>query len=324
MRTVSGIIVCLLLLFGCGKPTANVAEYKYPFSVLLMAPGSVMDQSTNQRAYESLLKIGNELKVNIFYKDMVNPIQINAILSDIQSQNIDFVIGLGGQMISPLTQAALKYPDIKFAVLGRYPGNFRNFGSLSYLPSYFYLAGTVAALKSKTGKIGTLVSDEMPETSEQVNAFLLGAKRVNPTIELFNVNLNSTDNSALALKCTEAFKKQNVDVVYINCGAAGIMVHKWAAENRIYTIGYLDDQHNLAPKTVLTSVIIDLHQLLTNSIEMVMMGKWQGRAYRYGMTDNISSLAMLRGVLNPGQEKVFENVYRELVQQRGDFSGMVD
>jgi basic membrane lipoprotein Med (substrate-binding protein (PBP1-ABC) superfamily) len=324
MKIFTCLMICLVMLFGCSKSSIKTPEFKYPFSVLLLVPGSITDQNTNQRAYEAMQKIGSELKVNVLCKEIANPRQVSDVLSETMNKKIDFVIGLGGQMISPLTQAALTYPETKFAVVGRYAGNFRNFGSLSYLPSYFYLAGTVAAIKSKTGKIGALVSDNTPETKEQINAFLLGAKRINPNIELFDINIDSADNYALALKCTEAYVKQNVDVIYINCGEAGLPIHKWAQDNHIYTIGYLDDQYPKAPKAVLTSVIVDLHHLLSNSIEMVMIGKWQGRAYRYGMTDNITSLALLRGVLNPGQEIVFENIYRELTEQRGEFKGMVN
>jgi basic membrane protein A len=101
-------------------------------------------------------------------------------------------------------------------------------------------------------------------------------------------------------------------------------VHKWAEKNGIRTIGYPDDQYRLAPKAVLTSVVIDLHKLLIYGTELVMIGKWQGRAYRFEMTDAVSRLAILRGALNPEQEIVFESIYRDLVEQRGGFPGMVN
>lgn len=324
MRRMACFLICLALLCGCNKSSKTMADFKYPFTVLLLVPGSVSDQSSNQRAYEAMQKIGEELKVNVVFKDNVNHNQIKSIISEATTRKIDFVVGVGGQMIPQLTQAALKYPDMSFAVVGRYAGNFRNFGSLSFQPSYFYLAGAAAALKSKTGKIGALVSDDLPGTKEALNAYLIGAKRVNPNIQMYDINLNSLDNTALALKCADAMKTQKVDVIYVNCNQADLQVHQWAAENNVYTIGYQDDQYKVAPKAVLTSVVIDLHKLLFNGTELVVIGKWQGRAYRYGMTDNVTRLTQFRGALSTDQAEVFEIIYRELVALRGEFPGMAN
>ncbi len=324
MKKLAAVLVCLVILIGCSKSSTDDSSFKYPFSVLLLLPGPTVEQSLDKRASDAMQKIGKELKVNIICMENVEPTQVKQIVAEAVNKKIDFVVGMGEQLTSPLTQAALKYPYVKFAVVGRYSGNFRNFGSLSYQTSYFYLAGSVAALKSKSGKIGSLVDDNQMTTKEEVDAFISGAKRVNPQIEMYNVILDNNDTDNLALKCTEAFKKQNVDVIYVNCNQSGVLVHKWAAENRIFTIGYLDDQYKLAPKAVLTSVVIDMHKLLSFGTEQAMIGKWQGRAYRFGMTDNISSLAILRGVLDTKQEGVFEGIYRELVAQRGEFPGMVN
>lgn len=324
MKNIAGLLICLIVLMGCGKSSTNVPAFKYSFSVLLLVPGVITDQSTNQKAYEAIQTIGKDLKVNAICIENVKPEQIKTIISEAASRKIDFVIGFGDNLISPLTQAALNYPNIKFAVVERFSGNFRNFGSLSYQPSYFYLAGAVAAIKSKSGKIGSLVGDNYPSTKEEVSAFLAGAKRVNPQIEFYSVILDRDSNEALALKCTEAFKNNKVDVIYVNCNQSGQSVHKWAADNKIYTIGYLDDQYRIAPKAILTSVVIDLHKLLSYSVELAMVGKWQGRAYRFGMIDDITRLTMFRGVLNPEQEMTFEEIYKELVTQRGEFPGMVN
>lgn len=322
MSKVAAIFLCLFILFGCNK-SKDTSDFKYDFTVLLILPGSVTENGIDKKTHDAMFKTAEELKVNVICNDNVEPTQVKQVLSEAVPQNVDFVIGLGEQYISPLTQAALSYPNIKFAVIGRYSGNLRNFGSLSYLASYSYLAGAVAAIKSKTGKIGSLESDDLPKTKEELNAFIAGAKRVKPNIEMYSMVLNKNSED-LALKCADTFKQQKVDVINVNCNQAGLAVHKWANENNIYTIGNLDDQGKVAPRAVVTSVIIDIRKLLSFGTEMAMIGKWQGRSYRFGMTDNIARLSRFRGTLNSRQQQLLEDIYRELASHRGEFPGMIN
>jgi basic membrane protein A len=110
-----------------------------------------------------------------------------------------------------------------------------------------------------------------------------------------------------------------VDVMYVNCDKAGLAIHPWAMKQRIYTIGTLNDMYRYAPPAVLTSVRLDVYKLLSLGIKLMLTGLWQGQNYRFGMLHGICGLTSFRGKLNINQQRKFEEVYRELVVNKGEF-----
>lgn len=313
------ILILMLVVLGCTKQDSSKTDIKYPFTVLLLLPGSVEDNGWSRKGYQSIQRIGHDYKINTSYRENVTPSNLEQTVKAAMTDKPDFIIGLGGQFISPLIRSANNYPQIKFAVVSNYLGNSRNLGGLSFTSSYSYLAGAVAALYSKTNRIGCIVGDKLPGSSEDVNAFVAGAKRIKPDIRTYTMWVNFLDSEQIALKDAQALKLQNVDVMYVNCDKSDTALHAWAMKQNIHTIGTLNDQYPVAPPAVLTSVRVDLYRLLSLGIEPMLSGTWQGQNYTFGMLQGVCSLTSFRGKLNINQKKQFEDVYRELVLNKGEF-----
>lgn len=312
-------MVCIaMFVLGCVKGDPKDDTERLPFKFLVLAPGSFEDNSTNQRCYEALQKIALRLKLDVRYYEKVNTTNVEKLIEAEPNINYNFVLCLGEQLLLPMINASEKNKQIKSVIIGQYRGNNVNLGSITYQFSHFYMAGVIAGLKCRSGKIGVLIGNNFPQTIEEVKAFAEGVRRINPEIVCMVANIGSTTDSGRARMFSESFKANNVDIIFVNCGSAGLEIHKWAAENRIMTIGSVDNQKYLAPRWVISSVIVDYEKMLSYAIEQMLRGQWQGNLYQFGMAEKVTDITPTRGVLTSKQEDIFYEIYREIAEQKGE------
>ena len=311
-------IAMLMLMLSCGKSKPKESLENLPFKFLVLAPGSFTDDSTNQRCYEALQKIATRLKLDIHYYENVKTGKVEELIEADFKNEYNFILALGEQLILPMINVGVKHKQIKSLVIGQYRGNDVNLGALSYQFSHFYLAGVIAALKSRSGKIGILSKQDSSQNNEEVKAFSDGVRRINPNILCTNAHVGSWEDKKKAAMFAESFKVNQVDVIFNNCGNAGSAIYKWAAENKIMTVGSVDDQKFRAPRWVISSVVIDYEKMLGYAIEQMLRGQWQGTQYQFGMADKITDITLSRGVLTSKQEDIFYEVYREIAEQKGE------
>lgn len=82
-------------------------------------------------------------------------------------------------------ELAKTYPNITFLNCAGYQSNSSNFGWFAaHGEQAWYIAGRVAAMRTKTNKIGYVISFITPETIRHASAFFLGARSANPAVEL--------------------------------------------------------------------------------------------------------------------------------------------
>lgn len=148
-------------------------------------------------------------------------------------------------------RVAKDYPEIAF-IFGSGAGpaepNFSVFDDWIHEPAY--LAGMLAAGMSKSGIVGIVAAQPIPEVNRIVNAFQEGAKEINPNVKTSIAYINSFYDPPTAKEAALAQIAQGADVLY----AERFGVVDAAKEKGVYAIGMMGDQNELAPDLVLTSV----------------------------------------------------------------------
>jgi simple sugar transport system substrate-binding protein len=150
---------------------------------------------------------------------------------------------------------AVKYPKVRFAhcggmwTAGKHPANTGSY--FGYIDECQYLNGVIAGHASKSKKIGFIAAKPIPQVLRNCNAFLMGARSVDPKI---TCQLIVTGDWSLPVKEAEATNSlvdQGVDVVTCHVDSPKVIVE--TAEKRgIFTCGYHANQSALAPKGYLT------------------------------------------------------------------------
>jgi len=179
-------IVCLLFSFSSIKPDLAFGAGKpFIFGLLLVGP-------CNDRGYSQAHFEGGEyaqkkvVGTKMIYIDKVNPadrpgVTIPQLVDDMVEKGARLIIANSDDMKDGIREAAIMHPDIHFVhisgddvLTGKAPKNLANlFGRMEYGKM---MAGFVAALTTKTGKIGYLGPLVNDETRRLASSCYLGAK----------------------------------------------------------------------------------------------------------------------------------------------------
>ena len=117
----------------------------------------------------------------------------------------------------------------------------------------------IAALSSKTGKVGFVGGMDIPLIRRFACGYEQGAKYANPKAEI-TANMTGTTPSAWndPARGGELAKAQfakGVDVVFAAAGGTGVGVYQAAKDAGKYAIGVDSNQNHLHPGTMLTSMV---------------------------------------------------------------------
>lgn len=171
-----------------------------------------------------------------------------------EKEKPDIIVGDAYGNEEAARRVAKDYPNIAFAFgSGGGPAdpNFSVFDNWLQEPAY--LAGMLAAGMSKSGTIGIVAAQPVPEVNRIVNAFQQGALEINPKIKTKISYINSWFDPPAAKEAALAQIAQGADVLYAERDG----VIDAAKEKGVWAIGNMTDQHAAAPATVLTSVTWD-------------------------------------------------------------------
>jgi basic membrane lipoprotein Med (substrate-binding protein (PBP1-ABC) superfamily) len=111
-------------------------------------------------------------------------------------------------------RVAKDYPNIAFVFgsgLGPADPNFSVFDNWIHEPAY--IAGMLAAGMSKSGTIGVVGGYPVPEVNRLVNAFIKGAKEINPDAKILVTFINSWFDPAAAKEAALAQIDGGADVL---------------------------------------------------------------------------------------------------------------
>ena len=305
------ILVIASLLVGCSsaapepeqasepEPAAAVEESESgtdagPGKVAMILPGPIGDQGWNTKAYlalEEYEKKGFETA----YTDEVPTPDNESYLRSYAQQGFDLIIGHGFTFVDSVLKVAPEFPDSNFFITAGLPPEDvevpSNVNFMQYKSEQgFYVAGIMAGLKTETGKIGYVGAQATPICLADLAAFKLGAREVNPDIEVMSVWVGAWEDPAKGREAAIAQIDNGVDVLIHDADLTGTGALRAAKERGILMMGTVDDQSEIAPDLFLTSVKIDVTKAIASQMDLIEAGKFGG-VWKPGMSEGIIQLA---------------------------------
>jgi basic membrane lipoprotein Med (substrate-binding protein (PBP1-ABC) superfamily) len=181
-------------------------------------------------------------------------------------------------------RVAKDYPNVAFAAGSEYsptPPNFAVFDNWLHQPAF--LAGIIAGKITKTNKIGVVAAMPINEVNRIVNAFIYGAKMVNPNVEVKVVYLlgnippgeSPWYHPATAKRLAKTLIDSGVDVIFAErVGAEEAAREAYAAGREVWVIGNMADQYERAPEVTITSLIWDMRPTVRVVFDRVLSGSY--------------------------------------------------
>ncbi len=213
-----------------------------------------------------------------------------------------------------------KYPATRFIVLDtvRDQPNVYSFVLADHEGSF--LAGALAAMASKTGKIGFVSVVETPFQRRFECGYAQGAKHINPDIEIFNAYTGNTvggwfDGNATA-RLANKMMDQGVDVIYQAAGGAGPAVLEACAARGKLGIGVDINQNGLYPGSVLTSMVKRMDKAIFAALMLAKRNIWRDNYKRLGLEQEAVELIFdenNRGLVTPEMRNRIEDIRKKIV-----------
>ena len=204
-------------------------------------------------------------------------------------------------------RVAADYPEIAF-VFGSGGGpvepNFSVFDNWIHEPAY--LCGMLAGGLTKSNVIGVVGGLPVPEVNRIVNAFIAGAKSVNPDVDVKTSFINSWFDPAAAKEAALAQIDAGADVLF----AERFGVVEAAAEKGLYAFGNMSDQKELSPEHVVSSPVWNMNPTVEYIVKQVKGGTYTAQDLK-----DFSMVAKGGATLAPINEGVTGGIPAELLAQ---------
>ena len=275
-------------------PVARAADAR-KLKVALILSGPANDQGWNAVALQGLKDAEAKFGIESTYAENVAVADSEAAFMDYAAQGYDLVIGHGFQYGDPAAKVSKKFPKVKFMAIeaGSQTENMASY--VIACEQAGYLMGVLAASMSKAGKIGIVGGVEQPSIIKVVEAYKLGARAVNPKIEVMASYIGSFTDVALGKEAALAMADRGADVLSHIANQAGTGVLKAAEERKLLATGDSWDQSVIAPKAIVSSTIYNVPVLVTIAVEAVKNGTFKGGVFNMGMKEGVVDVAPYHG-----------------------------
>jgi basic membrane protein A len=252
--------------------------------------GGKFDRSFNQASYEGAERFKTETGIEYREFELQSDAQREQALRRFAEQGHNPVVVAGFSNASAMQTVAAEFPETQFAIIDMVVDlpNVRSVVFNEHEGSY--LVGVLAALASKTGKVGFVGGMDIPLIQKFACGYVQGVKATNPDAEVFQ-NMTGTTGAAWndPVKGGELAKSQidrGADVVYHAAGGTGIGVLQTAADNGALGIGVDSNQNYLHPGKVLTSMLKRVDNAVYDAMMDSNNGEWTSGVYVMGLAED--------------------------------------
>jgi basic membrane protein A len=216
--------------------------------------GGKFDKSFNEAAYNGMEKWKKETGKQYLEFEIANESQREQALRRMAEKG-----AMSFSMASSVEKVAKEFPKLNFAIIDD-EVKLPNVQSLVFKEHEgSFLVGAMAAMASKTGKVGFVGGMDIPLIRRFQCGYEQGAKWANPKAEVF-ANMTGTtgaawNDPARGGELAKAQFAKGADVVFAAAGGTGIGVYQAAKDGGKLAIGVDSNQNHIQPGTMLTSML---------------------------------------------------------------------
>ena len=196
------------------------------------------------------------------------------VMTQMAMQGVDIIFGTSFGYMDSMLATAEKFPHVKFEHATGYKSNDTNFANYGLrLYQARHVQGVIAGMMTKTNKICYVAAYPIPEVVREINTYYLGAKSVNPDVDIDIVWVFTWYDPGKEKDAAEALMNQGCDVIAQHTDSPAPLQ---AAEGRgLIGFGQASDQIAFAPKAQLTATIDNWGPYYVSKVGALLDGTWE-------------------------------------------------
>jgi len=268
--------------------------------------GGKADRSFNQAAFEGAERWRRATGGRYLEFEVAHSAQREQAARRFAERGANPVVGIGFPQAGSIAAVAKDFPATRFAIVDAVVDapNVQSFVFREHEGAF--LVGMLAALASKTGKLGFVGGMDIPLVRKFLCGYEQGARHVNPQVQVLSAMAGSTPaawtDPARGAEMAKAQIAQGVDVLFSAAGTTGLGGLQAAHDARILAIGVDSNQNPLHPGTMLTSLV----KRVDVAVE---------QAFR-GVRPGVTSLGLKEGALDWALDTHNERLVSPAMRQR--------
>ena len=300
LRTMAAIALAVLVL-ACGR--AAQAEPAIIFEL-----GGKADKSFNQAAFEGAERWKRETGGRYLEFEVAQSAQREQAARRFAERGAAPVVAIGYPQAAAIAAVAKDFPKTPFAIIDSVVDlpNVQSFVYREHEGSF--LVGMLAALASKSGKVGFVGGMDIPLVRRFLCGYEQGARHANPKVQMLSAMTGTTPaawtDPERGAELTRAQVAQGVDVVFAAAGTTGLGIMQAAKDSGILAIGVDSNQNHLHPGSMLTSMV--------KRVDLAV-----GQAFR-GVKPGITSLGLKEGGVGYAIDQHNERLLTAAMRQKTD------
>ena len=282
-------LVALAAALATLSPGITLAQAKLKVAGIYTVP---FEQQWAGRLHQALKAA--EARGDIEYKasENVSNADYERVMREYATAGNTLIVGEAFAVEAAARKVAKDFPKVSFLMGSSGKPQAPNFSVFdNYIQEPAYLSGMIAGAMTKSNRIGMVGGFPIPEVNRLMNAFMAGAKEVNPKVEFSVSFINSWFDPPKAKEAAFAMIDKGADVMY----AERFGVSDAAKEKGKLAIGNVINTQDKYPDTVVASALWHFEPSADRAIKMVKEGKFAAEDYgQYSMMKHKgSSLAPL-------------------------------
>src|SRR4029077_3465317 len=256
---------------------------------IVYSTGGKFDKSFNEGVSQGAEKFKKETNVAVVEFEPSNETQFEQAHRRFAQRGQDPILAVGFSQAVALEKVAKEFPNVHFTIIDMVVP-LPNVQSVTFKEHEgSFLVGVLAALASKSGKVGFVGAMDIPLIRRFQCGFEQGVKYANPKAEVI-ANMTGTTPAAWndpgrGAELAKGQFDRGVDVVYAAAGSTGIGVLQAAKDRGKLGIGVDSNQNHLHPGTILTSMLKRVDLAAYNSFKAAQGGTWKAGTQVLGLKE---------------------------------------
>lgn len=259
----------LALALAASLPLGAAAQEKLKVAAIYTVP---VEQQWVSRIDKALKAAAERGEIDYVFSENVANTDYERVMREYAEQGMQLIVGEAFAVERAARAVAADYPETAFLMgssFGPSQPNFAVFDNWIHEPSY--LTGMIAGHATESNLIGMVGGYAIPEVNRLMNAFMEGARSVNPDVKFMVSFINSWYDPPKAKESAFAMIDAGADILY----AERFGVSDAAKERGVKAIGNVIDTSADYPGTILASALWHMEPTIDRAIASVKAGAFE-------------------------------------------------
>ncbi|HWQ09218.1 MAG TPA: BMP family protein [Holophaga sp.] len=328
-RSLISLLICIAagtvaFTAGAAAKKAKPSDYK----IVLILPGPINDQSWNATNYAGLLQCNKELGTKMEYQENVQASDYESAFRNYAERGYDLIMAAGTQFDTAANKVATAYPKTTFCVVNGMVSSGKNVAPI--FPKEYeasYLAALIAGNVSPKGQFATIggfpnkAMEALLDVYEKT-AVSVAKKRGLAGAKASRAYANSWDDVALGKQMASTMIDKGADVMFVYANQVGLGSIQAAKEKGVKFIGFSSNQNDIAPNTVVASVVFDFSTFYTWAVKKYMDGSLDGKVHEGGIAEGIFK-PVYTSAINQATKDTVAKAMKDVVAGKTDLKALI-